>query len=263
MSFFSPPFVDEGLGNQDAGISPQLGSLLPNVVEYTGAGTYTFTAVVTGWHFLRICAGGGCGGRRDNGTDRNATGGGGGESAYEWVFLFAGEQIEIVLGAGGAIPGADSNGNPGGQSTATGPRGLSIIVNGGLGGLTSAAGFAAAAIDGGAGGTGGSGGDKHVDGQDGAGRGVSTIFSVSCGGVCALVTTPDPPPTNQTDAYGLFQDFYSLIDVIPPFTSSRDFLSGSGTYNGTYTAPSPGCGSAGMMFTQGTPGGDGWAVVLY
>jgi hypothetical protein len=111
-----------------------------------------------------------------------ATGGGAGARCTKRVRLKTGEALTITCGVGGAGITAGTattlvDGNDGGDTTVTGPGGLSIVAGGGKGGkATDSSGGLPLATLGGAGGV-ASGGDENVTG----GRGGNAVAGSAAG----------------------------------------------------------------------------------
>lgn len=95
------------------------------------------------------------------GNGKAATGGAAGGLAQKKVRLNKGDQLTIVIGAGGQPPAtAGQNGGDGGNTTVSGP-GLALIARGGKGGKTKAAGLGT--VEGAVGGL-AEGGDENLPG---------------------------------------------------------------------------------------------------
>lgn len=102
---------------------------------YTTAGTYIFTAPVTGLYKITVVgAGGGSGGTYATTAYGAASGGGGGGGyAIKYVFLVAGDSYTVTVGAPGAAgtatAGSATNGGNGGTSS----FGTLVSATGGIG----------------------------------------------------------------------------------------------------------------------------------
>lgn len=105
---------------------------------YTTAGTYTFTAPVTGLYKITVVgAGGGSGGAYATTAYGAASGGGGGGGhAIKYVFLFAGDSYIVTVGAGGAAGAATSSSATNGGTGGTSSFGALISATGGGGSIS-------------------------------------------------------------------------------------------------------------------------------
>ena len=104
---------------------------------FVASGTTIFTAPKNAWYGFWVVGAGGSGAcvYRTNGG--MATGGAGAGFSYKKVYLQAGQQVNITLGAGGAaVLSSNANGNAGGNTVISGPN-LSIAIPGAPGGLYS------------------------------------------------------------------------------------------------------------------------------
>lgn len=134
--------------------------------SYTAAGSYTYTAPVTGDYVIHIAgAGGGGGNGATDGTIMAAGGAGGsGELVTQTISLTAGKGYTVVVGAGGAIGSAGASSSFNGTTARAGSGGGSgsvaegTAVNG-----TDGSGYS----DGGAGGSGGYGERAATKGANG------------------------------------------------------------------------------------------------
>lgn len=104
---------------------------------YSVAGLYTFTAPEEGWYFVRLqgAGGGGSGGNGASGW----SGGGGGSGGYaeRWVYLLAGQSVNVRVGAGGAgsAPETAGQGATGGETKfGDSEAGVAFRATGGGGG---------------------------------------------------------------------------------------------------------------------------------
>jgi len=122
----------------------------------------TFIAPVSAVYLVTAIGPGGSGAWAPaSGNGKAATGGAAGGLAQKKVRLNKGDQLTIVIGAGGQPPAAaGQNGLEGGATTITGP-GISLIARGGKGGKTKAAGLGT--VDGATGGL-AEGGDENLQG---------------------------------------------------------------------------------------------------
>jgi hypothetical protein len=103
------------------------------VQVYNTAGTYTWTAPVTGWYQVRLYGGGG-GGALNSGM-AHAEGGGGGGYAMRWLFLIAGTAVPVTVGVAGSSNGS---GTANGASGGTTSFGAYFSATGGGGGTYTA-----------------------------------------------------------------------------------------------------------------------------
>jgi hypothetical protein len=95
---------------------------------YLIAGAYSFVAPADGWHKIDA-VGAGESGTGDLGTPQGFGGAAGGRSIKE-IYLFAGDVVNVTVGAGGVPTG--SNHGPGGSTTVIcAARSLSMTITGG------------------------------------------------------------------------------------------------------------------------------------
>lgn len=135
----------------------------------------TFVAPVSAVYLVTAIGPGGSGAWAPTGAGTAATGGAAGGMAQKKVRLNAGDQLTIVIGAGGTPPAtAGTNGNDGGNTTVSGP-GLALIARGGKGGKTKPLGTGTA--DGAVGGL-AEGGDVNLQG---GGSGSATTTATTTG----------------------------------------------------------------------------------
>lgn len=160
----------------------------------------TFIAPFKGNYLFAAIGGGGSGGC--GGSFGFATGGSAGGLAVKIVPLEAGASVTIVVGAGGpsasAVTNVTSPGNPGGQTTATGP-GVALIANGGLGGLVSTA--STGTLNPPSGGT-ASGGDMNVTGGSPDGIALGSTKSSTSGAAVGVYGFTPPNTTVSADGAG-------------------------------------------------------------
>jgi hypothetical protein len=148
----------------------------PGQVEFTTAGSGTWTVPAGISQISVVCIGGGGGGSASAGTS-NASGGGGGGGGlgYALLSVTAGEDLSYVVGAGGAGGASGTaSGTNGGDSTLS--RGATVLVSGlgGTGGQSLGDGvttFAGGSYTGDGGGNGGSGGASNTNQGGGGGGG--------------------------------------------------------------------------------------------
>lgn len=154
------------------GANWQLQSLSPTsnvgktIVSFTATGSSTFTALVTGWHWVDVY---GAGGGAALSLPTTAEGGGGCGYSGKWVYLVAGATVPVTVGTGGATAtNSSSNGGAGGTSS--------------FGSYCSATGGSPGTSGGGAGSGGkGIGGDINLTGSSGA-DGLATYAPAGYGG---------------------------------------------------------------------------------
>lgn len=148
------------------GVAGSLEASSPHGVQaYTTPGTYTFTVPQGVNQIMFIATGGGGSGAAKGNNSRPAPGGGGGGGNYiDAMSVTPGQQIPVVVGAGGAgVLGMNDDGtfgNPGGNSSVG-----SCVAYGGKGAGNNFLGYDISR--GGAGGEGGSYGGKGGDGTSG------------------------------------------------------------------------------------------------
>lgn len=215
-----------------------LGATAPGSVEYTSAGTFSWTAPLTGTVRVFV-VGGGAGGR-----EGQSGGGGGGGAAVGTVSVSSGTVYTITVGAGGtfqnnggttsalgltatggvsqagATGGAGGSGSGGNEGNYTGGRGGdSSGANGGTGG--GSGGFGGTSISGNGGG-GGAAGTGSVSGRtvpSGGGGGSSYGMGGGAGGAGVNGgTAGENGPTNGVN--------------IPPGGGAYGGGSGSGNWGG-------------------------------
>ena len=145
----------------------------------------TFTAPFEG-NYMVVAIGGGGSGAKAN-AQRSATGGTAGSVAFKKVKLAAGQNLSIVVGAGGAgLYGLDNNpgaaGNAGGTTTVTG-TGIALSAPGGPGGVitTATTGTLTAPV-----GTNATGGDLNFLGGSSDSITLSTSAQANGGGAVAI-----------------------------------------------------------------------------
>lgn len=110
---------------------------LPTRFTQTTPGSYTFTALITGWHRIFLNAAGGGGGGAAAGAAVVSGGAAGGGQVVDYVFLIAGVAYTYVVGSHGLGAGAGgTNGTNGGNTTFAGPAGT-VVAQGGTGGTGS------------------------------------------------------------------------------------------------------------------------------
>lgn len=230
----------------------------PGIIQYQNyvtPGTYTFSAPISG-NISYMAIGGGGGSSRGKTGDGGGGGGGGGGCIFASnVLVSQGDQLTIVVGAGGtATTTFGVDGNPGGNSSVTltqaGKTDFVITAEGGLGGKIynlGATGYANSSVtsnyNGGtvAGGTtktigqyaGGQGGGPYNGG--GGGGGAASAGGVGGGGKGAIAGT-----------------FYQGLPASPGPTGGQ-----GGAANTTGGAPSSGGGAGGAGGLDATGGGGG------
>ena len=178
-----------------------------------------------------------------------ATGAGAGEIGIKLLPVTAGASIVFTLGSGGAsvtrnIAG-QTNGNDGGNTTITGPNGLSITLVGGKGGKAGPQ-AAGVALLGGDGGYGGTGADIHRAGGRGGNISNCNGAHVTGGGALNGTNTNTTTATRGGDITG---------------TPSGACRTGGGGYGGrggdlaSTSGSSPGGGSGGDALDGATSAG--------
>ncbi len=135
------------------GIYAKFGTGTNAPIVYSVAGSYTFTAPITGWYWVENYGAGGGAGLYGSGSTAEGEGGGGGGFSGKWIYLTAGTVVPYVIGAQGASSGA-------GTGTAGGTTSFGAYHSATGGGPGNVAGTI------GAGGT-GVGGDINLTGQAG------------------------------------------------------------------------------------------------
>lgn len=169
-----------GMGNPGLARAAAMG----NRIEQMIAASSTWTAPVTGEYLIFAVGAGGSGAAQDvatsSGQGYQATGGGAGGLAVKRVFLQAGTQLGITIGAGGAGVAVNNNGNNGGDTTVNG-GGVSLFAQGGRGGTRVAGGTGNNTTSGALGGI-ASGGDWNYQGGS---SGDATTFANFAGGLCS------------------------------------------------------------------------------
>lgn len=149
------------------------GGSVGNLVQRIIMSSQDFIAPRDGSYRVTAIGGGGSGGRSSSyGNGLRATGGGAGGFSQKVVQLAKGDELTIIVGAGGVAPAAAGarDGADGGTTTVTGP-GIALTAAGGKGGLH---GIGAGTTPGAEGGT-ASGGDVNVTG---GGSGSATTAAV-------------------------------------------------------------------------------------
>lgn len=133
---------------------------------YTVAGTHIFTAPYTGLYKITVIGGGGGGGGVTTGANYLSAAGGGGSGgcAIKYVFLTAGQQITVTVGAGGI---GSANGSTSGTNGGTSSFGAYCSATGGQPGQTAAPVTSSATTSTGNDGGIGSGGDLNLRGGHG------------------------------------------------------------------------------------------------
>lgn len=142
--------------SQSFGIESAQGNAI--LLEETAAGTYSFTAPFTGPLRFRGCGAGGSGGA---GSGTFGGGGGGGSGERETlVSVVAGVAYNIIVGAGGAAPPSNTDGNDGGNTIVERASDGAILLMylGGKGGKKGVSGGALGGLGANGGGNGGNGG---------------------------------------------------------------------------------------------------------
>lgn len=139
-------------------IEEVLSGIGTRMTVFSDPGTHTFTAPVTGWYWVDVYGGGGWGIGQLQSSMSIFASGGGGEYRGGRVYLIAGQNVPVVVGAGGTW-GVWPVVGTGGTSS----FGTYITAKGGYRGD-----YSSLASPGG-GGTGGSGGDIAINGGDGSG----------------------------------------------------------------------------------------------
>ena len=129
-------FCFDGVNFQMIGTAPSTrpGIVPPNRQVY-GPGSGNFTALITGWHRIKLNGGGGAGGSAGAGATTVSGGAAGGGYVEDYVFLTNGTAYPYVVGYGGSPNSAPNNGNKGGDTTFQG-----VYAYGGAGGIGSAGG---------------------------------------------------------------------------------------------------------------------------
>lgn len=203
-----------------------------------------FTMLRSGWLRITLQGAQGSGGAvlgRTGTHNIAASGSATGGQSVKTVWAEAGDEFNYVLAAGGAAVTAGTlgtavNGNPGNNSTITGPNGLSMTANGGEGGKAAIATSGQAVAAGAVGGT-ASGGDLNfTGGGSGIATSGNTLSSAAAtgGGAC-----PWRGPGNSSGAATAANTQYAMAA-----TGGAGVGGGSGTATGT-NALSAGAGSAG------------------
>jgi hypothetical protein len=136
----------------------------------------TWTAPYTG-RYLVIAIGGGGGGSGSGNVAASHSGGGAGGICFKSVYLGAGAQLTVTIGAGGT-GGNYAAGNAGGSTYVYGPN-LNLVANGGSGGNRNTG----AGSSGGAGGN-ATGGDNNYSG--GRGGNSNSVSGQTGGGAVAF-----------------------------------------------------------------------------
>lgn len=213
----------------------QNGRIPTNRQSYTTAGTYTFTAPVSGFYRITVVgAGGGGGGVYATAQQSSAAGGGGaGGYAIKVIWLDAGTTVTVIVGKGGFGGIGVAIGKPGGTSS----FGDICSATGGEGGVY---GNASVPVMG-------------YGGLPGAGTGGDTNGKGDVGGAPALLN-PSDAHTGGVSGVG-----------------GASLLSGRTNYanNGPGIAGILGCGGSGADGTSaagtydGGPGGDGAVIIEY
>lgn len=160
-------FVSLGSGNWECtNYQPSLNIYNTKQMQaYTTAGTFTFTAPVSGlYKVIVIGAGGGGGGVVTTSTQTAASGGGGGGGcSIKTVALTVGQTVSITVGAGGNAGAYNTNGSTGGTTS----FGAFCSATGGIGSAKADSNSVAAGsadVTGGVNGGNGSNGDLNLYG---------------------------------------------------------------------------------------------------
>lgn len=178
-----------------------------------------------------------------------ATGAGAGEIGIKLIPVTANDSIVITLGSGGAAvtrsTTGQTNGNDGGNTTITGPNGLSINLNGGKAGKAGPQ-TAGVALSGGEGGFGGTGADIHRPGGRGGNIANCNNIHQTGGGALNGTSTATTSATRGGDVTG---------------TPTGQCRTGGGGYGGrggdmpSATGNSPGGGAGGDALDGATAAG--------
>ena len=215
---------------------------IPITKSTTWTPPYNGTAVIH-------CIGAGGSGGTDNNTG-NVSGGGAGGYCRKAVTLSTGTNWTMVVGAGGASVDNISNGNAGGNTTAT-DGSSSLVANGGGAGLTNST----AAVAGGS----ASGGDVNNTGGAGGHNG-----SMWGGGAVGVLGTGDAGEmggignTIGNKQYGGHSDVQS-----PQFENTNGELRGGGRGGRFYNDTGFGSTNAGETINGGFLAGGGAAAITH
>ena len=198
-------------------------STLSGLISAGGGGTLftipvtksvTFTPPFNGTAVIH-CIGGGASGGTD-GQQQNCTGGGAGGYSRKIVTLSTGTNLTLVVGAGGSPVRNSSDGNDGGNTTAT-DGSFTLTANGGDKGLTNS-------TTAGAGGT-ASGGD--VNNTGGAGGGGSTMGGGGAVGILGTGNAGAAATHNNNNANNIYYGGDSDVQS-PQFENTNGELRGGG-----------------------------------
>lgn len=221
------------------------------------SGTNVFTATVEGYHRF-ICAGGGGGGVATTTSNTEQNGGGGGGYGVLSVYLLVGDQVTVVVGAGGA-PALHTNASNGAATTLNatgvgkaGATNISCSAGGGQGGRYGTSGVSAA--------TGGvaSGFDVNLAGQ--SSPIVTTNGLAGCGGSLRAQQQVPATVANNTTTPTNMWTWLSPLSAIGPLSSNVAFTAG----DSANSIPSRGCGSGTRIASSpANSGGNGFCIVEY
>jgi len=216
---------------------------------WSSAGTYTWTAPITGNVTVQCWGAGGAGGSSAD-SGNGYAGGGGGAFASSVIAVVSGNNYTVVVGAGGTSTG--SHGSNGAAGAATTFNSTSVVAAGGQGGMGSSYGST-----GGAGGTtaNSTGTTKYAGGQGGN---VSTTFTSGEGGGSSAGTGANGTSAGSNNAVG----------ATAPSGGGSGGNGGASNMNGNVgLSPGGGGGGAGAYSSAttgyGGSGADGQCIITW